>query len=157
MTRTTSERKRIGALLGMVACLAAAAGPAAAIDAILVNLDQAKVARLPANATTLIIGNPGIADVTMLKNSGTMVITGKGYGETNLIALDKNGELIAESAIRVRGNGSTLLVQRGVERESYSCSPQCVPAAQLGDGKLFESVNAQIQARNNLAGPTGAR
>ena len=79
------------------------------------------------------------------------------YFPDGLIVLDKNGDLVAESAIRVRGNGSVLLVQRGMERESYSCAPQCVPSIQLGDGKMFESTAAQITARNNLATPGAAR
>lgn len=150
--------RRISRRIGVAAALLALSVlGASAADSIIVSLDQAKVARMPANAQTLIVGNPAIADVTMLKNSGTMVITGKGYGETNLIALDKNGDLVAESAIRVRGNGSVLLVQRGMERESYSCAPQCVPSIQLGDGKMFESTAAQITARNNLASPGAAR
>lgn len=155
-SRATGRRNRT--LIGAAAAaLSLWAVGAQASDSIVVSLDQAKVARMPANAQTLIIGNPAIADVTMLKTSGTMVITGKGYGETNLIALDKNGDLVAESAIRVRGNGSVLLVQRGMERESYSCAPQCVPAVQLGDGKMFESTAAQITARNNLANPSAQR
>jgi hypothetical protein len=48
--------------------LAFGASPARAeTDLIAVTLDQAKIAKLPAGATTLIIGNPMIADVTMLK------------------------------------------------------------------------------------------
>jgi Flp pilus assembly secretin CpaC len=153
-----AKGRRISGRIGVAATLLALSVlGAGAADSIIVSLDQAKVARMPANAQTLIVGNPAIADVTMLKSSGTMVITGKGYGETNLIALDKNGDLVAESAIRVRGNGSVLLVQRGMERESYSCAPQCVPSIQLGDGKMFESTAAQITARNNLANPGAAR
>jgi hypothetical protein len=85
-------------------------------------------------------------------------VTGKSFGETNLIALDKNGELIAESAIRVRGSESVLLVQRGVERESYSCSPDCRLTPQLGDSnKLFTSTTTQIQQRNQMSLPGGSR
>lgn len=157
MTNSAKGRHMWRRLAAAAAFIAATAGSALAADAIVVNLDQAKVARMPANAQTLIIGNPAIADVTMLKTSGTMVITGKGYGETNLIALDKNGDLVAESTIRVRGSGTVLLVQRGMERESYSCAPQCVPSVQLGDGKAFESAAAQITARNTLAAPTAQR
>lgn len=157
MTSRATGRRISGRIGVAAALLTLSVLGASAADSIVVSLDQAKVARMPANAQTLIVGNPAIADVTMLKNSGTMVITGKGYGETNLIALDKNGDLVAESAIRVRGNGSVLLVQRGMERESYSCAPQCVPSIQLGDGKMFESTAAQITARNNLATPGAAR
>src|SRR5208282_3629143 len=78
--------------------LAFGASPARAeTDLIAVTLDQAKIAKLPAGATTLIIGNPMIADVTMLKNNNSMVTTGKGFGQTNLIAIDAGGSIIEES------------------------------------------------------------
>lgn len=146
--RTSVARRWAGLAAAVIAGCAAAPGGANAAEPIYVALDVAKVARLPPNAATLVIGNPSIADITMLKSSGSMVITGKSYGETNLIALDKNGELVAESSIRVRQSGAHLLVQRGAERESYSCAPDCMLSPQLGDGKAFESINTQMQLRN---------
>jgi hypothetical protein len=43
-----------------------------------------------------------------------------------------------------------------MERESYSCAPQCMPTVQLGDGKLFNDASNQITARNSLVAPTQA-
>ena len=78
--------------------LASGVSPARAeTSMIAVTLDQAKIARLPQGTATLIVGNPMIADVTMLKNNNTMVITGKGFGQTNLIAIDGGGSLIERS------------------------------------------------------------
>src|SRR4051794_41946024 len=90
---------------GVRAALAAAAfavGIASAYaepsdDLITVNIDRAKVIQLPERTATVIVGNPIIADVTMLKRSNRMVLTGKGFGETNLIALDSSGNAIGES------------------------------------------------------------
>ena len=121
-------------------------------EAVQVVVDHAKVLRLPDKAQTVIVGNPAIADVTVQRN-GVMVITGKSYGVTNLIALDATGALLAESSVRVgAATESILTVQRGLERESYSCTPACQPSAQLGDGKtFFESTNGQSGARNAAA------
>ena len=145
----------------LLACAIAAATIAAAAQAraettvINVTLDRATLIRMPEKAQTLIIGNPIIADVTVLKNNGMMVITGKGFGETNLIAVDAGGNPVAESLIKVSANGALLIVQRGNERESYSCSPKCMPTIQLGDGgKLFADSVAQSTTRNTLAQPT---
>ena len=81
--------------------IAFGASPARAeTDLIAVTLDQAKIAKLPAGATTLVIGNPMIADVTMLKNNNSMVITGKGFGQTNLIAINGEGEFSPRSNSR---------------------------------------------------------
>jgi len=84
-------------LFGLVASLlfwplAAMAEPA--IDAtIAVNVDQAKLLKLPARVTTIVVGNPLIADVT-LQTGGIVVVTGKGYGATNFIAMDRGGEVL---------------------------------------------------------------
>lgn len=120
--------------------------------AVVVTVDHAKVVRLPEKAQTVIVGNPAIADVTVQRN-GVMVVTGKSFGVTNLIALDANGTLLAESFVRVRAaSDSILTVQRGLERESYSCTPECQPAAQLGDVKrFFDEVGGQNKARNAAA------
>src|SRR5208283_4018064 len=69
---------------------------AASVDLVQVSVDKARVARIPDHTQILVIGQPGIADVTMLKNSGMGVITGKSFGETNLVALDAQGNLLGE-------------------------------------------------------------
>ncbi|MGX1790322.1 pilus assembly protein N-terminal domain-containing protein [Bosea sp. NPDC055332] len=124
-------------------------------EAVTVTVDHAKVLRLPEKAQTVIVGNPAIADVTVQRN-GVMIVTGKSYGVTNLIALDATGALLAESSVRVgAASDSILTVQRGLERESYSCTPACQPSAQLGDSKtFFDSTTGQSGARNAAA--TGA-
>src|ERR1700728_169780 len=133
--------------------LAFGASPARAeTDLIAVTLDQAKIAKLPAGATTLIIGNPMIADVTMLKNNNSMVITGKGFGQTNLIALDATGSLIEEEQIQVLPSKAVLLLQSGSSRISYACDPTCMPTVQLGDDdKTFKDVGEQMSDRNGYA------
>jgi hypothetical protein len=121
-----------------------------------VTLDQAKMVRIPAGTQTLIIGNPIVADVTMLKNIGMMVVTGKSFGQTNLIALDNSGNPVAESMIRVSGADATVTVYRGMDRESYSCTPHCEPVLKLGDStKFLTDISGQVTSRNTLASPVG--
>jgi len=146
-----------GALIlagGAAAKAQTSAAPAATAEAetVIVTVDHAKVVRLPEKAQTVIVGNPAIADVAVQRN-GVMVVTGKSYGVTNLIALDSSGTLLAESFVRVRAaTDSILTVQRGLERESYSCTPVCQPSAQLGDSKRhFEETGGQANARNAAA------
>ncbi|MBC8093522.1 MAG: pilus assembly protein N-terminal domain-containing protein, partial [Pseudonocardia sp.] len=93
-----------------------------------VMIDNAKIIRLPDRTQTVIVGNPAIADVTTQRN-GIVVVTGKSYGVTNLIALDGAGNLLAESQLKVQApRESVVTVQRGLERESYSCTPNCQPS-----------------------------
>ena len=122
----------IGALLWPAVCLGAP-DP----DKISVYVDQAKLLKLPAKAATIIVGNPLIADVT-LQSGGIVVVTGKGYGATNFIAMDRSGDVLVDRQIQVEGPTERLVtVYRGVERESYSCAPICQRRITLGDGENY--------------------
>ena len=93
-----------------------------------------------------------IADVTMLKNNNTMVITGRSFGQTNLIAIDATGSLIEEEQIQVLPSKTVLVLQNGSARVSYACDPTCMPTVQLGDDdKTFKDVGEQMSTRNGYA------
>src|SRR5436190_7993140 len=135
----------IGILLWPVA---AAAGPMA--DTIAVNVDQAKLVKLPTRVATIVVGNPLIADVT-LQAGGILVVTGKGYGATNFIAMDRSGKILVDRVIEVEGPIDQLVtVYRGVERESYSCRPICQRRVTLGDGESY--FKAAIDQAGSLSG-----
>jgi Flp pilus assembly secretin CpaC len=140
--------------LAITLCGGAAAAPQqrGQGESVIVVVDHAKVVRLPEKAQTVVVGNPAIADVSVQRN-GVMIVTGKSFGVTNLIALDANGALLAESLVRVgAASDAVLTVQRGMERESYACNPDCQPSVQMGDGQnYFAGVAGQTTARNALA------
>lgn len=121
-------------------------------ETVRVMVDHAKVVRLPERTQTVIVGNPMIADITVQRN-GILVVTGKAYGATNLIALDAAGVLLAESMISVQApTDAVVTVQRGLARESYSCTPTCQPSLRLGDSpEYFGGVGSQTTQRNSLA------
>jgi Flp pilus assembly secretin CpaC len=135
------------ALLGPLAAQAEV-GP----SSISVNVDQAKLVKLPAKVSTIVVGNPLIADVT-LQNGGVIVVTGKGYGSTNFIAMDRFGEILVDRQIQVEGPTEALVtVYRGVDRETYSCTPVCQRRVTLGDGDTyFKSVSEQANALSSQA------
>ncbi|MGY4606041.1 hypothetical protein ACVW16_004453 [Bradyrhizobium sp. USDA 4474] len=126
------------------------------IDTIAVNVDQAKLVRLPGKVATIVVGNPLIADVT-LQPGGMIVVTGKGYGATNFIALDRGGEILVDRQIQVEGPSDRLVtVYRGVDRESYSCMPLCQRRVTLGDSETyFNTTMSQAGALNSNASGTG--
>jgi len=137
---------------GLAASQAVAAEAEASSQVLKITIDQAKVAKLPAGTATLVVGNPAIADVTMLKGGVGMVVTAKGFGQTNLVAIDATGNILDEKQIRVEPTRSVLVVQRGASRASYSCNPWCMPTAQLGDdANVFTEAGNQITTRNTLA------
>ena len=116
-------------------------------------LDQATLLKLPEKVSTIVVGNPLIADVAV-QSGGLVVVTGKGYGSTNLIALDRAGAVLMERSIVVRGpTGPTVQVYRGMERETYSCTPDCERRITLGDSAdlLRGDASASPSARNSSA------
>jgi hypothetical protein len=121
-------------------------------DAISVNVDQAKLFKLPNRVATIVVGNPLIADVT-LQNGGIIVVTGKGYGATNFIAMDRGGEVLVDRTIQVEGPTDRLVtVYRGTDRETYSCMPVCQRRVTLGDDdKYFQSALGQSGTLNGQA------
>ena len=136
-------------LLWPAVCLAAS-DP----DRIAVYVDQAKLVKLPAKVSTIVVGNPLIADVT-LQSGGIIVVTGKGYGATNFIAMDRNGEVLVDRQIQVEGPTDQLVtVYRGVERESYSCMPICQRRVTLGDGETY--FKSAIDQAGSLSGQAAA-
>jgi Flp pilus assembly secretin CpaC len=133
------------------ALIVMAATSAFAADAISVMLDQAKIAKVPDHTSTIVVGNPLIADVS-IQAGGTMVVTGKGYGMTNLIALDRTGKVLAEQLVRVKSPTDSVTVYRGAARESYSCAPDCERRITLGDTPdYFDATLAETGNRNSRA------
>jgi hypothetical protein len=116
--------------------------PAAALagttdDIVAVNVDQAKLVKLPERVATIVVGNPLIADVTM-QPGGIIIVTGKGYGATNFIAMNRAGEVLVDRVIQVEGpTDQVVTIYRGVDRESYSCLPICQRRVTLGDGESY--------------------
>jgi Flp pilus assembly secretin CpaC len=145
----------------LISCLAIVAGlssRAVAAEPIDVIVDQARVVKLPEKVATLVVGNPLIADVS-LQPGGTMVVTGKGYGATNVMAIDRGGAVLLDRMIQVEAPTEKLVtVFRGVNRETYSCTPVCQQRITLGDGSdYFKSTLDQAGSRNNQAAGTPAQ
>jgi hypothetical protein len=139
---------------GLLALLAAApARSQSSGDAgdLTVMVDRAKLIKVPDRIGTLVIGNPLIVDAA-LQPGGNLVLTGKGYGATNLMALDRKGEVLFEKTVRVEAPRDVVFVYRGADRQSYSCAPICEPQLMLGDSDAaFKSSLEQGVARNAAA------
>ncbi len=105
-----------------------------------VTLDQATIIGLPGRSKTIVLGNPLIADITMLRfERGNLVvaITGKGFGSTNLIAFDHQGCELTRKIIEVTGPTDVLVVHNGTQQETFSCKPICGPRLTLGNSSDF--------------------
>jgi Flp pilus assembly secretin CpaC len=144
-------RKLIGAaLVGLAAAIFA--GPALALDPIDVTIDFAKLVKLERPASTIVVGNPGIADAT-IEDETTLVLTGKAAGVTNLIVLDDEGQEITHALVRVSSDVRQLTtVFKAGQRQTYSCAPVCEQVISVGDAPAaFERATTQIQGRQQFA------
>jgi Flp pilus assembly secretin CpaC len=116
-----------------------------------VAMDEAKLIKLPERVSTIVVGNPLIVDASLQAN-GLAVLTGKGYGATNFIALDRKGNALFEKIVEVRGALHTVVVFRGTSRETYSCVPTCQPVIAPGDNQeYFNQALVQTTTRNTQA------
>jgi Flp pilus assembly secretin CpaC len=122
-----------------------------------VTLDRASVVRLDRPADTVIIGNPMIADATVRDNV-TLIVTGKSFGTTNLIILDKDGREVSNQLVTVAASDDNLVtVYNRSGRQTYSCTPVCEPVISIGDDtSTFGDRTSQIQGRNSLI-PEGGK
>jgi Flp pilus assembly secretin CpaC len=136
------------AAAAMLALALGAVGGAAQADDLIVKYDQSQLLRLPRPAAEIIIGNPAIADIAV--QSGTLlVITGKTFGITNIIALDAERNVIQDQRVLVkRDEAKVINLQRGTQRQSYNCTPQCNPSIIIGDEQAyFDSIQKASQAK----------
>jgi Flp pilus assembly secretin CpaC len=146
-------RPRFGFWLSAASTLMLIASMPAKADTVTINVDQAHVLQLPDRVATIVIGNPLIADAT-LQSGGVLVVTGKGYGATNLLALDRGGKVLMSKTVQVLGAGTEdmVTVYRGVERETYSCASECERRITLGDSQnYFTNTMTQSSTRNGQA------
>ena len=155
MSGVFGRRRRLIGLLAWTLLSAIALGVSSAqADNVTVNVDEARIMKLPARVATIVIGNPLIADAT-LQSGGILVVTGKGFGSTNLLALDRSGQVVMDKTVQVLGastNGDLVIVFKGVERESYSCAPDCERRLTLGDSSAyFTSILTQSGTRASQA------
>lgn len=94
-------------------------------DPLLVTEDQTKLLQLSAPVSELILGNPGIADVTWM-GEGVIAITGKTFGKTNLIVRDQAGNTILDANVYVeQADGPVVTLRKANSVTHYLCQGRC--------------------------------
>ena len=111
---------------------AALAGPAAAISMV-VPLDQSTRLNVAGSAYSVLVGNPAVADVTVV-DSHTLYISGRGYGSTDIVVLDRDGHtLYAGDLVVSSADAGRVSVYRGAQgRTDMACAPDCQVSVRSG-------------------------
>lgn len=126
---------RLAAVIAAAAVLAAPAIVAAQSASLNVEIDQARRVQLRGPAGSVIVGNPLIADVTVV-DANTLYITGKGYGVTEVVAVDAIGRTVFQSQVVVTAGdgGGRVRVWRGATATEMACASSCSPSVRGTSG-----------------------
>ena len=144
------------ALIGLALSVVAATSTLA--SDVVVKYDHSVILRMSRPVTEVIVGNPSIADVS-IQNNKLLVVTGRTFGSTNVIALDSAGQVIRDQRIIVmRDEARIVNLHRGPARSTYSCTPMCQSTLTIGDVvdhyKLIEkSTSSKLSISHGQAEP----
>ena len=129
-----------------------AAAPAALAETFTVKVDQTVAVKLASPANSVVIGNATVADVAV-HDASTLLITGKAFGSTNVVVLDRGGRTIWSTEIAVAGGNDTdLTIVRAGATNTYSCTDKCRGTPTAGDDPAyFNNVMATVTGKNSSA------
>ncbi len=138
--------------LATVALAAAIVAPSAMAEKFLVNVDETVTLKLNAPADSIVIGNATVVDVAV-HDPLTLLVTGKTFGSTNLMVLDKNGRHVYNNTVAVKsGDNDQLTIIRGGGSFTYSCVDKCRATPMVGDDPgHFGQVMATVDGKNAAA------
>jgi len=106
--------------------------------------DHMRRVRLDRPAGTILVGNPAIADVTVL-GKDTVFVSARSIGSTNIIALDDNNNEIRTFEVFVREPKTKRVVLRNAgQAEHYQCAPDCLRALTQSDAPGPHSTTASV-------------
>lgn len=149
MGSTAMLTKRLAALAFIAAAAAAPAGAETLAAApFKVQVDQTVTLKLSQPADSVAIGNATVADVA-IHDPTTLLVTGKAFGSTNLLVLDRAGRTIYSSRLAVTGGDpDQLTIVRGGGNYTYSCIDKCRPTPMVGDApEHFGEVMASVSGK----------
>jgi hypothetical protein len=146
-TRARTALPLVAATLAAAMALATPQAVAQQPD-LIVKFDQSQLLRLPRPAAEIIIGNPAVADVA-IQTGNLLVITGKSFGITNIIALDSERQVIQDQRVMVRRDEVNVVhVYKSASRQTYNCAPQCNASIMPGDDSaFFNSAKSAAEAK----------
>lgn len=136
---------------------AATFATAAHAEQVWLTMDQVTPYTFKQEVDQIVIGNPGIADVTV-RDKSRVLMFGKAPGLTNMFLFDADGNEIDNLIVRVRALNSDLLtLQRGPQRFTYNCTTACEQTLTVGDNtEAFGVISGQVQQKFQQAAGSAA-
>jgi hypothetical protein len=118
------------------------------------TLDEVRTLTFKDPIATVYVGNPAIADVTMI-DARHAFVQGKSYGRTNIVALDKQNTQVFNTHVSVSGGqgGGTVTLNRGAQRVTLTCAGgRCEPTPMPGDDqKSYDAESNQLNTHQAAA------
>ncbi len=143
-------------VLALAPILALVLAAPLAAAAMAVPLDHTARLSVHGAAASVVVGNPAIADVTVV-DSHTLYVSGRGYGSTDIIVLDRSGRTLYSGDITVAAAGSSVSVYRGAARTSVVCAPACADSsAPTAQQKFFGAMSEMMSQARTQAAANGA-
>ena len=131
--------------VSLAVCVVASSFTTAHAETIRVEVNQAEILRLEADAQIVHIANPAIADV-VVESPRLLFVVGRAPGQTGLFILDANGNEVINADLLVTPNNShEVTLNRNAVELTYSCSPRCIAT----------NVSELSAAGAGVAGATG--
>ena len=83
-----------------------------------------------------------------LQDGNLLIVTGKTFGITNVIALDAAHNVIQDQRIMVeRDDRKIVNLHKGSTRFTYACTPNCEPTLTIGGATMIARVGMSGFAR----------
>jgi hypothetical protein len=119
-----------------------------------IALAGTEIVRTQQPINTVAVGDPGIADVSLI-NETLILVTGKKIGTTGLVLLDRTGNEILRRTLRVGAEQKPVRVLDGTPAgTAYVCAPLCTPA-QGPENLLARNLNEDRQSAGGQGAPGG--
>ena len=120
-----------------------------------VDYDQAAVVKLDRAAKTVVVGNPLIADALLVSDK-TVYVQGRMFGNTNIIAIDSDGNEVLNTYVTV---GAPLTQQvtlyRGpIGQQNMACAPTCERTVTQGDKQMqdmYQDADKKVEVSSKSA------
>jgi Pilus formation protein N terminal region len=146
--RNSMMKNGVLSVLAGVATVLAMAGQAQAGQPFVVGTDMTSLVTLSTEPATIAIGNPSIADVTL--NGKQVFIHGHAFGDTNVILLDRAGNMIANFDVTVKYEVANMVSIFGKgQRWSFTCAPYCESVMIPGDNFTYTSTMLTLNQQKN--------